>query len=105
MHTYKSYITGFLLSVVLTLAAYFSVTYGVKDSMLIILALAFIQLVVQLVFFLNIHKGKDRVSNMVTFISTASVIFILIAGSLWIMQNLKYHHMTPEQMNAYMSGQ
>ena len=62
--TYKSYIAGFILSIVLTLAAYFAVVDGRMSAvtiLTIILALAVVQLVVQMFFGQNI-AGKKTIS-------------------------------------------
>ena len=101
MATFKSYLTGFILSVILTLAAYFAVTNHASNALLIILALAVVQLVVQLVFFLHLNQGSDRHWNLTVFFSTVSIILILVIGSIWIMNHLNYN-MTPGDMNTYM---
>lgn len=104
MPTYKSYITGFILSIALTLAAYFAVVKNLPNALLIILLLAIVQLFVQLIFFLHLNKGSDRGWNLVVLLSTASIILILVVGSLWIMNHLNYN-MTPQDINNYMSNQ
>jgi cytochrome o ubiquinol oxidase operon protein cyoD len=107
MSTYKSYITGFILSIALTLAAYFAVQqhalsnhiiYSHKFLIPFILVLAVVQLLVQLIFFLHIGRGSDRGWNLAALISTISIILILVIGSLWIMNHLNYN-MTPSQMD------
>lgn len=100
MPTYKSYIIGFLLSLVLTLTAYFAVVISAPNSLLIILMLAVIQLVVQLVFFLHVGQEKGPAWNLAVLISTFSIVLIVIVGSLWIMANLNYN-MSPQQMDDY----
>ncbi len=102
--TLKSYITGFLLSIALTLAAYFGVVnHMLSDGMLLtaILSFAFVQLLVQLVFFLHMDKEARPHWNFVMLLSFASVIFIMVGGALWIMHHLNYN-MTPMQMQNYL---
>ncbi len=101
MPTFKSYVIGFILSVTLTLVAYFAVTNHASAAISIILGLAMVQLVVQLIFFLHLGKGKDARWNIVVFASTISIIVILVGGSIWIMHHLNYN-MTPQDMNTYM---
>jgi cytochrome o ubiquinol oxidase operon protein cyoD len=101
MPTLKSYTTGFIFSVILTLAAYFAVVNNVSNWLAIILVLAVLQVFIQLIFFLHINKGSDRGLNGMVFISTISIILILVIGSLWIMNHLNYN-MTPGDMNASM---
>lgn len=104
MRTLKSYIIGFILSLALTLGAYFAVIYHAPVTLFVIISLALTQLLVQLIFFLHVGQGKDGGWNFVVLFSTFSVIFILVVGSLWIMKHLNYN-MTPGQMNDYMLKQ
>ena len=104
MPTLKSYITGFILSVALTLAAVFIVqnsSVNRTHTLVYILTLAIVQMFVQLFFFLHLNKGSDRKWNIAVFISAASIILILVVGSVWIMNHLNYN-MTPNQMNSYL---
>jgi cytochrome o ubiquinol oxidase operon protein cyoD len=101
-----SYITGFVLSVLLTLAAYASVTNHSLGNMTvgIIAGLAVAQLLVQLVFFMHLGRGKSAQLNLVAFAFMLVVVGILVIGSLWIMRNLN-SYMSPEEMNDYMVQQ
>ncbi len=101
MPTLKSYVTGFVLSVMLTLAAYFAVVNHMQAVIWLIVILALIQLLVQLIFFLHLGQGADSRWNLIVLFSTFGVVCILVLGSLWIMQHLNYN-MTPGQMNEYM---
>ena len=94
MGTMKSYTLGFFLSIGLTLAAYFVVDKHLLtgwDVLLVIMGLAFIQLWVQLIFFLHLGQEDKPRWNLLALLSTGSLILIVIVGSLWIMQNLSYH--------------
>lgn len=96
----KSYLTGYLISIFLTLGAYFSVVGKLfSGNMLtaVILIFAIFQLVVQLVFFLHLRNEKNPRWNLILFLSTASIILIIVVASLWIMANLNYN-MTPQDM-------
>ena len=103
--SYHAYVTGFVLSVLITLTAYVFVVNGLWSNEVltyIIMALAVVQLVVQLVFFL--HLGKGSAWKLVTLLFALLVVLIVVIGSLWIMYNLDYNmmHMSPEQMHQYM---
>jgi len=100
MPTFKSYLTGFILSIALTLIAYFAVTNHAPSVILVILSLAIVQFIIQLIFFLHITQGPDKQWNLVVFISTLSIVLIVVVGSIWIMDHLNYN-MTPSQMNDY----
>jgi cytochrome o ubiquinol oxidase operon protein cyoD len=93
----KSYVIGFVLSVILTLAAYFVVTKQVfiGESLYFALAVFTIALLlVQVVFFLRLNaRSEDAKWNMICFIFSLIIIGIVVTGSLWIMYNLNYFMM------------
>lgn len=97
----RSYVAGFILSVALTLEAYFAVVNHVAGSQMLIfflLILAFAQLAVQLVFFLHVGQEEKSQWNLVFLLSTAGIIFTVVVGSIWIMDHLNYR-MMPKQMD------
>jgi cytochrome o ubiquinol oxidase operon protein cyoD len=101
MGTTKSYITGFALSILLTLAAYSAVVQKVFEGAMltaVILGLAVIQLTVQVIFFLHLGQESKPRWNLIFFLSTISIILTVVIASLWIMANLNYN-MTPHEMN------
>ncbi len=103
------YVTGYILSLLYTLDAYLVVTkhlYGSTHTMLLIAGLAIVQLIVQLVFFLHLGRESKPRWKLVVFGFMLMVLLILVFGSLWIMQNLNYHHVSsPSQVNTYLSSQ
>jgi cytochrome o ubiquinol oxidase operon protein cyoD len=90
---YTSYSLGFLLSVAFTLIAFALVITDVLPStftIAIIVLLAIAQLFVQLLFFLHLgEESKPRMSSQ-AFAFMGIIVFILVAGTLWIMANLDY---------------
>lgn len=104
-----SYALGFILAIILTMTAYFAVTQQWMTGgalVALIMALAAIQLAVQLVFFLHLGRQKGSHWNVAVFLFMILVLVIIVGGSLWIMDNLNYNmQMTPEQMNEYMRKQ
>jgi len=103
----KNYITGFLLSIALTLTAFLLVMQRLlvgSTLVLAILALAIIQLWVQLIFFLHLDIEKGPRWNLAIFLSTLGIVLLLVVGSLVIMQNLNYR-MSAQQMNQYILNQ
>lgn len=105
----KNLVIGFILSVMLTLAAYFAVTNagdGLSDRALIciVIGLALTQLLVQLLFFLHLGREEKPRLNLIVFAFMLVVIGIVAGGSLWIMHNLNYN-MMPEEMNQHMLDQ
>lgn len=90
-------ITGFISSLVLTLTAYFIILnpevfhLDVKAAIMVIFILALIQSLVQLFFFINVWKEAGPLWNLGIFISTVSIIFIIVFFSIWIMDHLNYN--------------
>lgn len=94
--TYKSYTVGFILCVLLTLAAYFAVDrHWLSGVALIgtISGLGFVQALVQLILFLHLDKEEGPRWNLTIFFCMLSVLLIIVIGTLWIMINLRYNVM------------
>ncbi|HWY79438.1 MAG TPA: cytochrome C oxidase subunit IV family protein [Candidatus Sulfotelmatobacter sp.] len=96
----KSYIIGFILSVILTLCAYIPVAFYVSSKhtiffheiiIWIIFILAFVQLIVQLLFFLHMGQEAKPRWKLGVFISFFGIILIVVIASIWIMQHLNYN--------------
>ncbi|HEX5394880.1 MAG TPA: cytochrome o ubiquinol oxidase subunit IV [Candidatus Saccharimonadales bacterium] len=110
-YTTRAYATGFLLSLSLTLVAFFFVwrftdsgdilfSKGFLTLWLVVLALT--QLFTQLVFFLHLGRESNQRWNIWVLGFAAIIVLILVLGSLWIMSNLKYHgghNPLPENIN------
>ncbi|OGE73783.1 MAG: cytochrome o ubiquinol oxidase subunit IV [Candidatus Doudnabacteria bacterium RIFCSPLOWO2_02_FULL_42_9] len=91
---FKSYLLGFILSILLTVAAYLLVVNNMLSQgvlIIVILALAVIQLWVQLIMFLHLGQETGPRWKLISWISTASVLLIVVIGSIVIMNNLNYH--------------
>ncbi len=96
----RQYIAGFSLSILMTLIAFGIVQLHVvsghetlKHELVvpIILGLAFIQLIVQLIFFLHIGQETRPRWKLMAFLFGAMVVAIIFIGSMWIMYNLDYN--------------
>ncbi len=100
------YITGFLLSIILTLTAFYLVSSHMLGKNLIsaILVLAVLQLIVQLIFFLHLGDTKSRL-NSTLFLSTMSLVLLLVGASIWIMGHLNYNHQTQTETEKYLIEQ
>ena len=108
--TIRSYTIGFVLSILLTLAAYFAVVKHMFAGWIliaIIMGYALTQFVVQLIFFLHLGRESKPRWNLVMLLSTVAVVLIIVVGSLWITSHLDRYHpsMTPAQMDTYMRNQ
>lgn len=101
----KGYVSGYVISVALTLEAfYLAINHSLSgwDLVLVLLVLAVIQLGVQLFFFLDIGKEKRPRVKLIALLFGITVVLIVVFGSLWIINNLNYNHerlLSPEQTN------
>ncbi len=111
--TLRAYVTGFVLSIALTLGSYALVNTHVRlrheaISHMVIIAVimvfAIAQLAVQLLFFLHLGDEAKPRWKLLSFLFALLVVVIVVVGSLWIMSNLNYH-MSPQQMQQYMYDQ
>ena len=92
--SFKSYVVGFILSILLTVTPYFIVVNHVFASSIIIAAivlLAILQLLVQLTFFLHLSSESKPRWNLTAFIFSTLIVAILVAGTMWIMYHLDYN--------------
>ena len=68
---------------------------------LVVLAIA--QMGVHLVFFLHITTGPDNTNNVLALAFGVLIVFLVVVGSLWIMNNLNDNMMpSRELMNLHM---
>ncbi|MDP9586642.1 UNVERIFIED_ORG: cytochrome o ubiquinol oxidase operon protein cyoD [Burkholderia contaminans] len=91
------YVAGFILSVLLTAASFGLVMGGVLSphALLIALAaLAFVQIVVHLVYFLHMNGSSGQRWNVMAFSYTVLTAAILIVGTLWVMHNVSMNMMS-----------
>ena len=106
--TLKSYIIGFSGSIVLTMTAYLMVRYSHLNQpiMIAILSLlAIIQFIVQLIYFLHIKREFSPRLRLIVLVFMITIVFILVSGSIWIMNNLTSRMMSPKNMVQYMNNQ
>ena len=93
----KSYLIGFALSVVLTAIPFALVMTGVlhntQATVLIVMALAFVQIMVHAIYFLHVTARAEGGWTLMALIFTAVLIVIVISGSLWIMYHLNSNMM------------
>ncbi|MCG7600523.1 cytochrome o ubiquinol oxidase subunit IV [Halomonas sp. McH1-25] len=92
----KSYVIGLILSIVLTIVAFGMVMTGAFSTLttvIVIVAAAVLQLLVQLIMFLHMNTKADEGWNLMSFIFTVKILVLVIGGSLWIMHNLHINMM------------
>ena len=96
--TFQSYMTGFVLSVILTVIPFWLVMGNVLDNSLVttlvILALGGVQMVVHVIYFLHMSTKSEGGWTFMSLIFTITVVVIMLAGSVWVMYHLN-HNMMP----------
>ncbi|BEV72188.1 cytochrome o ubiquinol oxidase subunit IV [Paludibacterium sp. THUN1379] len=84
----KSYLTGFVLSVILTAIPFWIVMSGAftrQAATMAIFAFAVVQILVHLKYFLHLHfRTPEGKLNTFSFIFTAMIIVMLVGLSVWI---------------------
>jgi len=93
---FLSYTAGLGLAILLTIASFIvSQTNllwapGVSVGLVV---LAFAQIGVHLVFFLHLGSGADQTNNILALAFGLLIVFLVIAGSIWIIANLNANMM------------
>lgn len=90
--TFRGYMTGFVLAVVLTAIPFWLVMGDVLDNHIltiaIIVALGAVQIGVHMLFFLHVDAQGEQGWTLLSLLFTGMLIVILLVGSLWIMFHL-----------------
>ena len=85
------YLVGLGLAIVLTATSFFVAGTNLvwqPSIPVAIVVLAIAQMGVHLVFFLHITTGSDNTNNVLALAFGLLIVFLVVAGSLWIMSNL-----------------
>jgi cytochrome o ubiquinol oxidase operon protein cyoD len=98
----KGYLTGFILSVILTAIPFWLVMGNVFErpglTAFVILGFAAVQIVVHMIYFLHLNARSQGGWNMLALIFTVVLVVITLSGSLWVMFHLN-HNMMPASMH------
>ena len=106
--TLKSYVMGFIWSIILTLIPYIFVVCHMFNGytiVTILLICAMAQLFVQMYFFLHMKGESKQQMNLVIFISFFGIILIVVVASIWIMQHLNYSMNLMQLSNVMQYGE
>ena len=95
------YLIGLGLAILLTAVSFFVAGTDLvwEPSIpvaLVVLAIA--QMGVHLVFFLHITTGADNTNNVLALAFGVLIVILVMAGSLWIMDNLNHNMMPMDQI-------
>ncbi|QAY67367.1 cytochrome o ubiquinol oxidase subunit IV [Paenibacillus protaetiae] len=86
----KSYVFGFVLSIVLTIIPLVVVMNDLMShdaTFVLILIMAVLQFVVQLFFFMHLREEKKPAWNVMALILGLIIVITIVVGSVWIMHN------------------
>ncbi len=93
----KSYMIGFLLSVVLTAVPFGLVMTGVlADPRLtagLVMVCAVVQIFVHMIYFLHMNTKSEDGWTLMALIFTVVLVVIVLAGSLWVMYHMNLNMM------------
>ena len=95
------YLIGLGLAILLTATSFFvagtSLVWQPSIPVaLVVLAIA--QMGVHLVFFLHITTGSDNTNNVLALAFGLLIVFLVVGGSLWIMDHLNHNMMQMDQI-------
>ena len=95
--SFKGYVTGFLLSVILTAIPFWLVMGDViadpRVTAFVIMGFAVVQIVVHMVYFLHMNSRSEGGWTMLALIFTLVIVVITLAGSLWVMYHMNTNMM------------
>jgi cytochrome o ubiquinol oxidase operon protein cyoD len=100
--TLRSYLIGFLLSVVLTAIPFWLVMTGALApgwTAIIIMVLAVVQIAVHAACFLHVDTKAEGGWTLMTFLFTAVIVVLTIGGSVWIMYHTNTNMMPMEAID------
>jgi cytochrome o ubiquinol oxidase operon protein cyoD len=100
--TFKGYMTGFVLAVILTVIPFWLVMGKVLPSSnitgLVILGIAAVQIVVHMVYFLHMNTSSEGGWSLLALVFTAVLLVIMLSGSIWVMYHLN-NNMMPHTLH------
>ena len=102
----RDYVTGFVLSVILTAIPFALVMSGGLESRgltaVLVIGFAVAQILVHMVYFLHMTGSQEEGWTLLSTIFTIIVVVIMLAGSLWVMFHLNTNMMP--QMDHQLQG-
>ena len=95
--TFKSYMTGFVLSVILTAIPFWLVMGGVFENhtvtAIFVMALAAVQIVVHMIFFLHMNTKSEGGWTFLALAFTLTLVVVTLVGSVWVMYHMDQNMM------------
>ena len=100
-HWVRNYLLGLFFATILTIASFWAATSGMIWAPAVPVAIAVFaiaQMGVHLVFVLHITTGPDNTNNVLALAFGLLVVFLIFAGSIWIMGHLNQNMMPMGQL-------
>jgi cytochrome o ubiquinol oxidase operon protein cyoD len=94
--SFKSYATGFILAVVLTVISFALVRSGLLSPPVMVFGIivaAVVQMLVHLHYFLHLDTSSAERWNVLALLFTALILALFVGGSIWIINNLNQRMM------------
>ncbi len=95
--TFRSYMTGFVLSVILTAIPFWLVMGDVLGDALrtsiVIMALAAVQILVHMLYFLHMNTKSEGGWTFMALAFTLTLVVITLVGSIWVMYHMDQNMM------------
>ena len=95
--TFRGYMTGFVLSVILTAVPFWLVMGNVLGDTLktsiVIMALAAVQIVVHMIYFLHMNTKSEGGWTFLALVFTLTLVVITLVGSIWVMYHMDQNMM------------
>ena len=105
--SYRAYLTGFVLAVILTAIPFAIVMSGGFESRtltaIVVVGFAAVQMIVHMVYFLHMNSQSEEGWIMLATIFTIIVVVIMLAGSLWVMFHMNTN-MMPQMNHEMVTG-
>ena len=90
--TLGSYLTGFVLSVILTAIPFWLVMGNVLNdrimTSIVIMAFAAVQIVVHMICFLHMNTKSEGGWTFIALVFTLTLVVVTLVGSIWVMYHL-----------------
>lgn len=102
--SYRSYFTGFILSVILTAIPFAIVMMDLIETpvvnAIVLAGFAIAQVIVHMICFLHMNPKTEEGWNFLSFGFTLLLVVIAISGSVWVMHHLNTNMMPDHEMEA-----
>jgi cytochrome o ubiquinol oxidase operon protein cyoD len=95
--TFRSYMTGFVLSVILTAIPFWLVMGDVLNdrviASIVVMAFAAVQIVVHMIYFLHMNTKSEGGWTFLALAFTLTLVVITLTGSIWVMYHMDQNMM------------